>query len=428
MNKINETINTTVRERFLSVAHPSGLEIFIVPKKHSTSYAVIGTRYGSMDRTFKTDSDKDFITVPDGIAHFLEHKLFENENGEDTFTRYARFGGSANAFTSFDKTAYLFSCTENFSENLGVLLDFVQSPYFTDASVQKEIGIIGQEIRMYDDNPGWQSFFGLLNAMYVNNPIKIDIAGTTESISKITPEVLYRCYNTFYNLNNMTLVVCGDVTAEQVLEVADKYLKKSKDITIERVETDEPEDVNKKRITKHLEVAMPMLVVGIKDKTPKLGNDSIKRHVANEIILHSIFGNSGSFYTSVYDKGLINGSFGADSSIGRGFAFAEIGGSTPDPDALFDEICAEIERNRKVGLDKADFERAKKVVYSSSLTAFDSTDDIANGFLRQRFLGGNLLEYPELIASVSYEYASEVFEDMYKENHIASSVILPNKK
>ena len=428
MSKINETFNTTVREKFLSVEHSSGLEILIVPKKHSTSYAIIGTRYGSMDRTFKTDSDKDFITVPDGIAHFLEHKLFENENGEDTFTRYARFGGSANAYTSFDKTAYLFSCTENFSENLGVLLDFVQSPYFTEASVQKEIGIIGQEIRMYDDNPGWQSFFSLLGAMYVNNPIKIDIAGTVDSISKITADVLYRCYNTFYNLNNMTLVVCGDVTAEQVLEVCDKYLKKSKDIKIERVDFDEPEDVYKKRITKNLEVAMPMLVVGVKDRTPEPGNDSIRRHAANEIILHSIFGNSSSFYTRVYDKGLINHSFGSDSSLGRGFAFAEIGGSTPDPDGLFNEICAEIEHNRKVGLDKADFERSKKVVYSSSLTAFDSTDGIANGVLGQHFLGGNLLDYPELIASVSYEYASEVFYDMYKENHIASSVILPNKK
>jgi len=428
MSNIKEAYNATVRERFYTIEHQSGLEIFVVPKKHSTSYAMIGTRYGSMDNRFKTQKDADFITVPDGIAHFLEHKLFENENGEDTFTRFAKFGGSANAFTSFDRTVYLFSCTENFDENLEILLDFVQSPYFTPESVQKEIGIIGQEIRMYDDNPGWQSYFRLLSALYVNNPVKIDIAGTTGSIAKITPEILYKCYNTFYNLNNMTLVVSGDITPEQVIAVADKVLKPSEAIEIERSAFDEPDTIRQKRITKYLEVAMPILNVGIKDSTPVPNVDSIKRNVATDIIMNAIFGASGSFYATNYDKGLINNSFYADTSFGRGYSFAAVGGSTPDPDTLFDEICREIESYRKNGLDKTEFERAKKVMYSSSLTAFDSTESIANGFLKQHFLGGNLLEIPELIASIDYEYASEIFMQMFTEDHIAASVILPNKK
>ncbi|HBL83581.1 MAG: hypothetical protein A2Y17_09430 [Clostridiales bacterium GWF2_38_85] len=428
MNNITEKVNSTVNERYFQINHKSGLNIFVIPKKHSTAFAIIGTNYGSMDRTFKTDSDADFITVPDGIAHFLEHKLFENEDGEDTFIRYARYGGNANAYTSFDKTAYLFSCTENFNENLKVLLDFVQAPYFTDASVQKEIGIIGQEIRMYDDNPGWQVFFNLLKALYIENPIQIDIAGTVESIAKITPEILYRCYNTFYNLNNMTLVVCGDVTSNQVLAVADKVLKNSKDINIERVPLDEPRQINEKHVTKNLEVAMPMITVGIKDKTPSQDIESLKRHAANEILLQMLFGNSSEFYTYAYNKRIITQNFSASAELGRNFAFVEIGGSTPDPDMLYSEIVDEINKKRILLFDKIDFERAKKVLYSSNLTSFDSTEDIANGFLRLHLLGGDLLDYPEIIASVSYEYACELFLDMYKEEYMASSIVFPNKK
>lgn len=428
MTNIKEQYNATVKEQLFTIEHPSGLEIFVVPKKHSTSFAMFGTRYGSMDNSFKTQKESNFITVPDGIAHFLEHKLFENANGEDTFTRFANYGGSANAFTSFDRTVYLFSCTENFDENLEALLDFVQNPYFTEASVQKEIGIIGQEIRMYDDNPGWQSYFELLSALYVNNPVKIDIAGTTGSIAKITADVLYKCYNTFYNLSNMTLVVSGDVTPEQVIAVADKVLKQAEKIEIERTPLDEPDHIRQKHITKYLEVAMPILAVGIKDNTPSLGIESIKRNIATDIILYSIFGASGSFYADNYEKGLINGSFNADTSFGRNYSFATIGGSTPDPDTLFAEIQNEIENWRQSGLDKVDFERSKRVLYSSSLTAFESTESIANGFLRQHFLGGNLLELPELIASISFEYASDIFIEMFTQDRIAASVILPNKK
>ena len=193
--------NERTGEQYTYVKHPTGLDIYIWKMEdYSTSYALFGTKYGSINTKFKTKNETDFITVPNGIAHYLEHKLFENEDC-DVFSLYAKTGASANAYTSFDKTCYLFSCTDNVYESLEILLSFVQSPYFTEETVQKEQGIIGQEIRMYDDNAGWRVFFNMLQGMYQNHPVKIDIAGTVESIAKINADLLYQCYNTFYNLS-----------------------------------------------------------------------------------------------------------------------------------------------------------------------------------------------------------------------------------
>jgi len=211
--------NERTGEQYTYVKHPTGLDIYIWKMEdYSTSYALFGTKYGSINTKFRTKNEKDFITVPNGIAHYLEHKLFENEDC-DVFSLYAKTGASANAYTSFDKTCYLFSCTDNVYESLEILLSFVQSPYFTEETVQKEQGIIGQEIRMYDDNAGWRVFFNMLQGMYHNHPVKIDIAGTVESIAKINADLLYQCYNTFYNLNNMVLSIAGNIDEDKILEI-----------------------------------------------------------------------------------------------------------------------------------------------------------------------------------------------------------------
>ena len=206
MNRIESNF---LGEHFNQFKHKSGLTVIFYPKKgYSKTYAVIATNYGSIDNTFIPFGQGETITVPGGIAHYLEHKLFEGED-KNAFERYAKTGANANAFTSFDTTAYLFSCTENFEESLEILLDFVYSPYFTKENVDKERGIIGQEIRMYDDNSDWQVFFGVLQAAYHNHPLKDDIAGTIDSIEKITPELLYSCYNNFYNPSEMEICLCG---------------------------------------------------------------------------------------------------------------------------------------------------------------------------------------------------------------------------
>ncbi|MBO7158068.1 MAG: insulinase family protein, partial [Clostridia bacterium] len=200
MKEFQKVCDSTVGESYFYRIHESGLPLYVIPKKHSATFAMFGTQYGSIDCKFKTDKDTDYLELPDGVAHFLEHKMFEDENGVDAFTRYAETGASANAFTSFDRTCYLFSCTEGFDQNLEILLDFVSHPYFTAETVKKEQGIIGEEIAMYDDNPGWCVFFNLLKCLYKNHPIRQSIVGTRDSIAQITPEMLYRCTDTFYNL------------------------------------------------------------------------------------------------------------------------------------------------------------------------------------------------------------------------------------
>ncbi|MDR2931473.1 MAG: insulinase family protein, partial [Oscillospiraceae bacterium] len=243
MNEKNVINSARIKESYTKIEHASGLTMLLYPMRgFSSAYALFATKYGSVDTCFKTNEDEDFLQVPEGIAHFLEHKLFESEDG-DAFTRYAKTGASANAYTSFDRTAYLFSCTDNFNESLDILLDFVTKPYFTRETVQKEQGIIGQEIKMYEDNPEWRVFFNLLLALYHEHPLRVDIVGTVDSIAKIDADILYRCYSTFYNLNNMVLCIAGNFDVDDVVKAADRILKPSRDITIERKNKPEPRSV-----------------------------------------------------------------------------------------------------------------------------------------------------------------------------------------
>ena len=240
---------------------------------YNTAFALFGTKYGSVNTTFKTKNDADFVTVPEGIAHFLEHKLFENEDC-DVFELYAKTGASGNAYTSFGRTAYLFSCTENFPESLSILLDFVQKPYFTQATVDKEQGIIAQEIKMGEDNPYVAVFFNLLKAVYHSHPVRIGIAGTVDSIAKINADLLYRCYYTFYNLNNMVLSVAGNCRVDDVLEVADRLLKPCEDAGLECVFPNEPDTVVQSEYKCSMPVGVPLFAIGFKAK-PCIGAEMI---------------------------------------------------------------------------------------------------------------------------------------------------------
>ncbi|HBR31632.1 MAG TPA: hypothetical protein DD733_06075 [Clostridiales bacterium] len=419
--------NKTLNEKYYFKKHKSGLSVYVFPKKHSNTFALIGTKYGSIDTTFKTDRDSDFLTIPDGVAHFLEHKLFEDEHGNDAFQRYAKYGGNANAFTSFVRTAYLFSCTNNFEDNLEVLLDFVTHPFFSEESIKKEQGIIGEEIRMYQDNPGWRVFFNMLGAMYVNNTVRKDIAGTVESISQITPDILYKTYNTFYNLNNMALCVCGDVTAEQVESVCDKALEPSEEITIERIFPEEPERINQERVTLELEVAQPIFNIGIKDVPVSSPEESIKRAAVYEILLQLLFGKSSDFYNRHYESGLINNKFAVSFDHDRNFAHIEISGSCDNPDDVKKAVCEEIALRKNVFFTKEEFDRAKRVVYANNIYNFDSTEVIATGFLSFVFSGNDMLEYPSIVSSVSYEESKERLMSSFDINKCVISIVFPKK-
>lgn len=415
--------NKKIDERYYETRHKSGLRIYVIPKNHGTGYAAFGTDFGSIDNRFSVGGNE--YTLPDGIAHFLEHKLFENENGVDTFKLYAEYGADANAYTSSDKTVYLFSAAQNMKESLKILLDFVTHPYFTKETVQKEQGIIGQEIRMYDDNPGWRLYFNMLTALYHNHPARIDTAGTVETIAEITPELLYRAYNTFYNLHNMALCVCGSIDPEEVLRVADEVLCDAPKIEPVRLFPDEPETVYQKEITQKLKVSMPLFSVGIKDThQPSSGNALAKKTAEYEILLELLFGKASDFYTRLYESGDINSAFSCGYEAHKNFGFCEISGYSDHPDKVYGEILAELERFRREGFDEEDFERTKRVFYASCIRSFNSTEEIANEFLADIFRGYDMLDYPEIIASVTLSDIRARFAD-FTEDHIVLSKILP---
>lgn len=424
--------NEYLREKYYKLRHSSGLDIYVFPKKLTASYAIFGTKYGSIDNRFRTAADDDladdgFIGVPDGIAHFLEHKMFENSDGVDTFERFAKTGADANAYTSFRSTCYLFSCTENFRESLEILLDFVTSPYFTPETVQKEQGIIAQEIRMGEDNPGRALIFGLLGAMYEKNNVKIEIAGTVDSISHITAELLYRCYNTFYNLHNMALCVCGDVTVDEVRAAADKVLKYQPDPKIERVSAFELPEVVSKRFVRRMQVARPMFNIGVKNAAiPSDPDERMRQSAALSIINTMLFGASSEFYNSLYEEGILSTSFDCWCENNSDFSFVSLSGETDDPEVAYSRFTEYVEKLRAGRkLDDGEFERTKKVLLANFVKNFDSTEDIASNLIDFVFDGADLLSYGDILKGVTAEYAFELFDKLFREEFFAMASILP---
>ena len=368
--------NKRTNEQYTHIKHPAGLDIYVWKMdNYSTTHALFGTKYGSINTKFKTKNEPDFITVPNGIAHYLEHKLFENEDC-DVFSLYAKTGASANAYTSFDRTCYLFSTTSNVYESLEILLNFVQEPYFTEATVQKEQGIIGQEIRMYDDNAGWRVFFNMLQGMYHNHPVKIDIAGTVESIAEINAELLYKCYYTFYNLNNMVLSIAGDVDPDKVLEICDKCLKQNENIELETAFEFEPDTVFKHEMVQQLEISLPMFNIGFKAK-PENGIDRLKAEIETNFVLSLLADESSDFYKKLYDEGLINSSFSSEVFDGDGYFCSIFGGESRNPRLVRDKIIEEINRCKKEGLDEERFNIIKKSYYGSLIRDLNDAEAVA---------------------------------------------------
>src|SRR5690554_4684887 len=325
---------------------PNGLNVRILPKPgFQKTYAVFSTRYGSVDNHFKL-SDGTEKRVPDGIAHFLEHKMFEEQEG-DVFSRFADQGASANAFTSFDRTSYLFSATDHIEENITTLLNFVQNPYFTDENVDKKKGIIGQEINMYKDHPDWRVYYGLIEAMYSQHPIHIDIAGTIESIAKIDKEMLFDCHKTFYHPGNMTFFVVGGVDPDKIMSlIRTNQEKKSfpayKDIS--RIYPDEPYEVTTKKSIGKLSVSLPKCLFGFKEKVSYLDPEAVLyRELTTKLLFDLLFSPSTSLYQTLYDENLISDQFGYEYQANTQFAFSVIGGETKDPELLISRIREGIE-------------------------------------------------------------------------------------
>jgi len=405
---------------------PNGLDVYVLPKPgFQKTYATFSTRYGSIDNHFQVEG-KEEVRVPDGIAHFLEHKMFEEPTG-DIFSTFASQGASANAFTSFDRTVYLFSATGQIDENLTTLINFVQNPYFTDENVEKEKGIIGQEIKMYQDHPDWRSYYGLIEAMYKDHPIHIDIAGTIESISKITKETLYECYHTFYHPSNMNLFVVGGVDPEHVMELVRKN-QDSKQFpeqgSIRRIFPPEPKEVANQRKVIPLPVSQPKCLFGFKEIPGELEEcDLLERELATKLLLDILYSPSSANYQELYNEHLISDNFGTDYSCGKDYSYSMFGGDTRDPDLLLKRVREQIDKALEQGIQESDFERSRRKKIGGFLRMMNSPEAIAHEFTKYQFKGCNLFDILPMYEKLTLDQINRRLREHFNWNQLAVSIV-----
>lgn len=405
--------------------HSSGLEVRVLPKAgYDSVYALFGVRYGSIDTAVK-NADGVFETIPEGTAHFLEHKLFESEE-LNAFERFEKTGASANAYTSFEKTAYLFKGSSEIEASLEILLDFVQKPFFTQETVDKEQGIIGQEIRMYQDEPDWQVMFNLLRALYKTHPVRIDIAGTQASIAEIDADLLYRLYDTFYNPANMALTVVGGVEPETVFALVDRCLIKKKGAPCERKFVPEKPAPVQSYIEQAMPVAEKQFLLGYKLdlKTPEL---TLAEETATDIALEALVGRSSPLFRELLDEELIDMGFGAELFCGHGYACVMIGGTSRDPEAAVKQIRAQLRKVRKQGLDPEAFERAKRKLYGKSVMCYNEIGATANLLLDLWLCGDPPFAEIAACKQVTLEQAQAQLA-LLQDKASALSVIVPVQK
>ena len=416
--------NLKVKEKLYIEKLENGLTVMIIPKHGiQKNYVIWGTNYGSNDNKFIVPGEEKVTEVPNGVAHVLEHKLFEQENGTNSLDTLTALGVNANAYTTNDHTAYLFECTDNFYEALDELMDYVQHPYFTDENVEKEKGIIGQEIMMYDDYPDWQVYLNAMKAMYHENPIKIDITGTIETISHIDKEILYKCYKTFYNPSNMALVVAGDFKPEKILEeIKNRLVDTENQGEIKRIYTDENESIVQEKIEKNFEVSRPLFTIGIKDN-PKDQEEIVKKHIAIEILMNLILGRSSELYKKLYDEGIISGQPSLDYEFGQTYAHVLITGQSTDPEKIYQEFKEKVQQLKEQGINEQEFERIKKLIYGGYVKEYNDIQDISRMFLADYFKGINSFDYLEEIESINIKYLSQILTDIFKEEKMILSVV-----
>ena len=427
--KIIRYDSASLGESYFKYTHPSGLDIYVFPKNMSATYALFGVKYGSINNSLVVDGER--VTVPDGIAHFLEHKLFFNEDGSDSFERFSEYGADANAYTSFNKTVYLFSCTDRFEDSLGELTYFVTHPYFTEESVNSEIGIISEEIKMYEDNPGDRCFYGMLEGMYEHHSIRRNICGDVDSIKKITPGLLYDCHAAYYTPENMALVVCGNVDVDSVIDIADKHLSRDWQKRKSQLPPEnEREDATtyQSYVEAAMQVSKPMFSIGYKDVLiPEDARERIKRDAIFSILNEMIFARSAELYSSLFEKNMISPAFSYGYTISKDFAYSSVAGEADDPKAVLEEISAHIKMLKENGLDRGEFERAKRVMYAESVKTFDSTESVANSLFAFVCEDAEMLEFTDILADVTFDDVRDAFEDAFDDRTVTLSVVVPKK-
>ncbi len=409
--------NDLLGEEYTELTHESGLKIFISVKELPVYYAIFGTRYGSVDNVFTVDGET--VEVPEGIAHFLEHKMFENEDGADAFELYAETGADANAYTSFDQTAYLFSCTDRFYESLDVLLNMVTHPHFTKESVEKEQGIIGEEIKMCEDRPGDALYYGSLRALYSENPVRIPIAGTIGSIAKITPELLYKCYNSFYRMNNMALSICGNVDVDEIIKVVDRIIPKTvSEKPIHKGHT-EALTVSEEHIDIKRDVSKPMFRIAV-----KFPEGDLDTYAAANVLAGAVFDDTEEFFSDIYENELV-GKYYYDYNYSRGYSYFCVGGDSDRPEEVyrrFKEYCKKIAKN---GVSIDAIERAKRALYADIIRGFDKSDSVADNMFYSFLDGLETLSLAEKYMAVTKENAGDIARTVFADGRFCICTVTP---
>lgn len=420
--------NDTLKEELYQFELKNGVKVYYFPKKGFTKkYAIFTTNYGSVDNKFIPINEEEPVSLPEGIAHFLEHKLFE-EPEENIFQQFALGGAYVNAYTNFNQTSYLFYSTDNFYENLKLLVRFVQNPYLTDENVEKEKGIISQEIQMYLDNPSWVVFFNCLRAMYHNNPVRIDIAGSTESINEISKEDLMKAYNTFYNPKNMVLFVVGDLDIDMIKKSLEESEKDYKDNLEEivRIKESEPKEIKEKIVEANMLTSKPLFYIGFKDTDVNLsGKDLVKKDIITNIILDMIFSESSEFYNELYSEGIIDTNFGAYYTGHKTYGHSLVVGQSDDPHLIYKRIKEMLGQYEKYISNEA-FERIKKKEIGHFLMGFNSIEFIANNLTELYFQDFLLIDYLDVLKEIKFEDVLLRFKDHFKEDMSVISIIWPS--
>ncbi|MGM0602998.1 MAG: EF-P 5-aminopentanol modification-associated protein YfmH [Bacillota bacterium] len=404
----------------------NGLHMYIFNKKgFKKQYAVISVDYGSNDTEFIDVETGEKVSSPKGIAHFLEHQLFEDKESS-IFDKFADLGASANAYTSFNSTNYLFSSTENFNESLMNLLDFVQTPYFTEKSVNKEKGIIMQEIKMYQDDPYWRSLFNMLSGLYNNHPVKNDIAGTVESVNSISPEDLYLCHKNFYQPANMDLILIGDIDEKKIIDlVRENQLNKSFSElkTPVKIIPEESKTINKKHIEVEMNISRPLVQIAFKDiENPTTPKEIIKKEYAVNILLDILFARSSLRYNKFYEQGIIDSSFSSTYIRKEDYGYIHLHGESRKADKMITGIADSLKKIEKKEIDEG-FSRIKKRYLGGYIKMFNNFGSLASEFINYRRLGIDIFSLMEIIDEIKIEELYNYADSLFDENLMVESIV-----
>lgn len=416
--------NGILNEKMYVKEYKNGLRAYIMPKPgYEKTFAMFATNFGSIDDKFVDPENKEIVEVPDGVAHFLEHKLFSMKDGS-AMDKFAEMGSSSNAYTSFTHTSYLFSCTNGFEDSFKLLLNFVQNPYITKESVENEKGIIGQEIRMYEDDPDWQVYFNFINCLYNDFSVKKDIAGTVESISGIDKDLLYRCFKSFYDPSNMVIFVVGDIKPEDVFGIIEENVPVNNEkVDIKRFYNKESEKVAASRKEASCDVSMPIFMYGFK-VDPNI-EDITKTEIAMDILLEILTGKSSELYESLYESGLITSPLGVDITLEKEYAFFNISGESREVDKVVSNIKEAILKLKEDGINKDVFDRIKKRLLGDYIRQFNSVDKIAHMFMANIFRGVDIFEYVNRYSEIEVDDAMCVLNRYFDFSKEAISIVKP---